>query len=339
VEGGISSHLIVGFINWLANTDQVTLNTIVRIFAETIYTASAGLFSWSFLTQKKAGWLYPPLIVIMFLSGFPFLWLSTELLAGTFLFLSLWSIMESRPLLLTSFFIALYSFAKPDLIISGAVLGLYIVFTQIGSVKQKFRWGLVVAGMIILFLLPIVLRSGISAIWHDNRSFVSFSQHYASLASRHQIGAAPEPWTHFDEYIQASFGDVQSVKQIILREPAKYVDFLFLSMSQSLQNMFATGFLFTLLFSIFVLWRDRERFQGLILLVFGVSLFTITLFAYMHIRYQARFFPIMLALALTAVPLITKWRKILLGLGILVFTGFLLLSTNSILVCGYWFPD
>jgi hypothetical protein len=338
-EGGISSYLLTGFINWLSNTDPVTLNSIIRLLVATLYTASAGLFSWSLLTRINAKWLYLPLILIVFLSGFPFLWLSTELLAGTFLFLSLWSILESRPFLLTFFFIALYSFAKPDLIISGVVLGLFVVLTQTGTVMQKFRWGLIAAGMMILFLLPIVLRSGIGALWDGNRSFISFSQHYASLVSWHQVGVAPEPWTHSDEYIRASFGDVHSVKQIILREPAKYVDFLFLSMSQSLRNMFATGFLITLSFSIFGFWRKRERFQGLILLVFGVSLLTITLFAYMHIRYQARFYPIMLVLALTAVPLTSKWQKILVLLGILALAGYLLLSMNTILACGYWFPD
>jgi hypothetical protein len=339
MEAGISSLLIVGSIHWLTNTDLVTLNSIVRLLVATIYTASAGLFSWSFFTRNHAKWLYAPLMLIVFLSGFPFLWLSTELLAGAFLFLSLWSILESRPLLLTSFFIALYSFAKPDLIVSGAVLCLYVFLTQIGSAKQKLRGGLLIAGTMFLFLIPIVLYNGVSAIWHGNRSFFSFSQHYASLVSGHQIGFAPDPWANSADYVQASFGKVYSVRQVIESSPAKYVDFLFLSMSQSFRNLFATGFLFTLSFSIFGFWRRRDRFQGLILIIFGVSFLTITLFAYMHIRYQARFYPIMLALTLIAMPSTNKWQKILLVLGMLVFTGYLLLLTNGIFVHGYWFPD
>jgi hypothetical protein len=187
-----------------------------------------------------------------------------------------------------------------------------------------------------------VLRNGVTGIWQGNRSFISFSQHYANLVFGHQIASAPPPWTDYAKYVQATFGDVKSVKQIILRAPSQYMDFVFLSMSKSLQNMFATGFLITLSFSIFGFWKTRERFQGLILLVFGVSMVPTILLSYMHIRYQARFYPIMLALAMTATLLTNKWQKIILLVGILAAVVYLLFSLNAmnaIYPPGYWGID
>jgi hypothetical protein len=338
-EQGISSLLIVGFLNWVCHVDQVTLNSIVRVAAATGYTFSAGLLSWRLFTRNKTRWLYVPFLLLLPFSGFPFLWLSSELFAGTFIMLTFWSLFDEQPFLLTSIFLAFYTFAKPDLILSGAALGLFAVLSQKSRFKQKFIRIAVMLGTMLLILLPSILINGFGRPGDSDRSLISFSQHYASLVSQHQIGAGPDPWLNYGDYIKASFGDVHNMLDVVSNSPAKYIDFVFLSISQSVQNMVRTGLIVTLLFSIIGFWKWKGEEYRTVLLFFTVSLVPIVLLSYLHVRYQARFYPLLLITAFIAITQATKWRKLIMVAVLIAVVEFQLFFISSILLHGYWFPD
>ena len=126
---------------------------------------------------------------------------------------------------------------------------------------------------------------------------------------------------------------------VVKNSPAKYIDFVFLSISKSVQNMVRTGLIVTLLFSIIGFWKRKGEEYRTVLLLFSVSLVPIVLLSYLHVRYQARFYPLLLITAFIAMTQATKWRKLIMAAGLMAVVEFQLFYMSSIVLHGFWFPD
>jgi hypothetical protein len=83
-------------------------------------------------------------------------------------------------------------------------------------------------------LLPDTLFGGLDYFnvygGSGGRSFASFSQHYAALAARFQIGAVvPNPWSETSAYMVRHFPGAEGLPDVLLDHFPRYVEFVALS--------------------------------------------------------------------------------------------------------------
>ena len=282
-SNGISSNLIAGLVNLVQPSSEAISSLIVRILSGVLFIVSSTLVAWDIFSRYKMRFAFFPFVAFVFLSRFPFLWLSSELLGGAFLMFSIWSYFTHRHFLLTSAFLVLYCLAKPDLIFSGVILAGYMVWFAKCNPLNKTTRALIFSVLLFVFLLPGLIRK-------CDRQDVSFGQHYALLIHEIAPSTTPAtPWLSWPEYVNSDFG-TSKLSQIVRTHPDKYVNYLFLSLSKSFRNMALSG---ALLFLIITLAGQKNEEITLSLIVFFSSLLPIILFAFLHIRYQARFYPLL----------------------------------------------
>ena len=232
LEQGITSHLIVGLVNFFEPYEPINSNALIRTLAAALYLISGSLLAWSLIKKYFLGieW-FTLFILLLFTSCFPFLWLSSELFAGTFLMLIMWSIINEYHFAIIAFFVALFSLAKPDLLIPGCALGIFLAFYDRKEFRDKLLSLSIILLMIGAFVIPGLLLKGASFLELSSRSFESFCQHYASMTSSHQIiRPVPDPWLECRIYMKSTFGTAQNVPEIIMGNTTGYMDFVFLSL-------------------------------------------------------------------------------------------------------------
>ena len=138
------------------------------------------------------------------------------------------------------------------------------------------------------------------------------------------------------------------MKEIILKHPKKYYDFLCLSVGHGMKRMFVL--FHVLLIFIFIIYKSvrkgwyRMDLFGKLLLLSLIGTIPYVLFSFPHIRYLARYYPLAIILLLSFIEnckddktvLLSKW---LIGVGVgintLIFLNSLKMLTSGI----YWFPD
>jgi len=339
IDAGLSSQLVVGLLNLLKPYDPVSSNTLVRTVAAIAYMLSGALLSWS-LTKENTRWWSALFMLLLFTSRFPFLWLSSELFAGTFLMLVLWSVVAGLPFAATAIFIVLFSLAKPDLILSGMLVGVVLALDRESSLRTRLTRVAILASTLLLFLLPGIVQNGPSYLLPGRRTLVSFGQHYAAVVSRHQIASQPEPWTEWKQYFDSSFGDVRNVWEAIRSNPIGYEDFVFLSLSKSLRSMLRANLIPLIPAAIFCWSKLRQRKSKTVVVLLLIGLVPIVLLAFLHVRYQARFYPLALFVICKGMTGLRETRtKLLTAAYLVVLLALQVYQSLPVLSCGYWFPD
>jgi len=343
LEQGISSELIVGLINVFKPYEPITSNIFIRTLASSLYLLSGSLLAWTLTKRYFLGleW-FTLFIFLIFTSRFPFLWLSSELFAGVFFMLIVWSIINEYPFGLIAFFISLFSWAKPDLLVPGFILGIILATYGRKGLQNKILSVLTFLLLLAVFVVPGVILKGGSYLHLTGRSFQSFCQHYADLVSSHQIVyPAPDPWLECRSYITSSFGNVQTVPEIIKVNWGKYIDFMFLSLSKSLQKMIASNYIFLLPLTIAGLCITKQKkLKVATISVFVINFGLIIALSYFHVRYQARYYPI--ALLMILIGMSEKKLKIvnLFVWGYLIaLLIFQIYQSVSVISTGYFFID
>jgi hypothetical protein len=345
-DRGIVSSLLVSLLNAVVPFHPLSTNALVRAVAAAFYLVAAGLL----LGDRHPGehpLLRPALFLgLVFTSRFPFLWLSSELFAGTLLMLVLlcarraararseaWAWPAATALAAVGF-----GLAKPDLLLPGLLAGAFLAVDGVPDARRRLaRLGVQVA-LFLALLVPAGLSGGASAMAPGERALFSFGQHYASLVARHQVGDAPDPWVHYPRYLARSFGSASGVAGAVLASPSRYLDFLFLSLSRSLQNIATGGVLFLLPFAA-VVWRHVPRRQRVLALLLLTNLLPLLCLSFVHVRYLARFYPLVLHVVDRGLGALTgRDRRLLLAflVGILA-----LQSVQSLAVLGsaLYYPD
>jgi hypothetical protein len=289
LANGISSFLIASAYNALFDNDFTTTSTHIKIGAMAIYL----LAGWLLFTRYDHPHKTPLAVVCLLLlltTRFPFGWLTTEVIAGGFLILVLWSYTAGLPFIFSAVFLAGFSFAKPDLIFSGIPVGLYMAYLSRDDWRGRFINGGVLAVAFLVLLIPAGLEGGTSS----NRSLMSLHQHYAVAVERHQIIAdPPDPWAQTEQYLPNTWGDAASLGAAIWDNPRLYYDFLFLSIGNTIYNIFASGVILLVPVWGYCFYKIKDRRARIITLLFLIGIIPITLLSFMHTRYLTRFYPLM----------------------------------------------
>jgi len=344
LEQGITSHLIVGLVNFFEPYEPINSNALIRTLAAALYLISGSLLAWSLIKKYFLGieW-FTLFILLLFTSCFPVLWLSSELFAGTFLMLIMWSIINEYPFAIIAFFVALFSLAKPDLLIPGCALGIFLAFYDRKEFQKKLLSLAIILLIIGAFVIPGFLLKGVSSLELSGRSFESFCQHYASMVSFHQIiRPVPDPWPECRIYMKSTFGTAQNIPEIITGNIAAYMDFVFLSLSTSLRKMALSNLIFLIPLAIAGFWANQKdkKLKGAAILVFVLNFGLITLLSYFHVRYQARYYPLALLMALIGMSeLNSKNIKLFFWAYLLMLLIFQIFRSIPVFAMGYFFID
>lgn len=288
-EVGIVSHLLVGAVNALVPYEPVSSNTLIRALAAALYLGSAALLAWS-VTGPERLWGLVLFMLLMASSGFPFLWLSSELFAGAFLMLFLWSLVREHPFPVTGLFLVLFSLSKADLALPGVLVGAYLVLRA--DPVPRWRRAVILGGMVALLVVPSLFTPSYYAQF-GGRTRVSFAQHYGELVRPLQLESAPSGWTNPRMYRERSFPGTSTVWEAASAYPRKYLYFVSLSVAESGIRLLLAKTLFLIPIAALLFTRMRKTWRVTVLLLL-TSVAPIILFAFMHVRYQARFYPLAL---------------------------------------------
>jgi len=334
---------------------SASLPEAVRVFAMGFWAATACWLAMAALSRRA--WV-AVLLLALFSSQLPFLWLSTELFAGGFLFLALGAWLRGWPPTAVGALLALLALCKPDLLLVSLALGVAMGFER-PSTRRPLAWSFLLTGL--LLLLPGLTLLGpeyLTAYGADGRGrgFAAFSQHFAALVAPFQLGGAPDPWVQPGPYVERVFPGARSMGDVIRAPGAAYLDHVALSLARGIRKV---GWLIQWAWLAVPLLVIARRRAGLpldarerLLLVSFVGCLPFVLFAYPHIRYFARYFPLFWLLVLMSLERLVHadakaWRQpvvalagvcLLLALGV----GVQRASIGLALAPGlpqYWFSD
>ena len=341
LESGLSSSLLVGLYNVFSPSDSAWSNACLRTLAMLLYLMS-GFALFSTLQGGNSTALSLLFIMLLSTSRFPFLWLSSELLAGAFLMLLLWSVARNSHFLVVSVCTTLFSLSKPDLALPGIVVGLLLAFRMAHGPKEKLTNVGILLVAIGALLVPGVIRSGFSYFASQGRALFSFGQHYAAMVAKHQVASAkPDPWIEWELYFRPIWGQPESFLQAIRSSPSRYVDFVFLSMSHSVKNFVRSNLFLLLPPAAYSIARTRQSTLKLVSLLLLCGFIPITLLSYTHTRYIARFYPLFLFMTYLFITesQVNKKEQKLISYYLTGVLAIQLCQLPSVFAAGYWFPD
>jgi hypothetical protein len=335
-ESGIVSHLLVGMVNALVPYDPVSSNTLIRVLAATFYLAAAALLAWS-VTGPKRLWGFVAFMLLVASSRFPFLWLSSELFAGAFLMLFLWSLVRRHPFPVTGLLLVLFSLSKADLALPGALIGAYLVFRP--DPLPVWRRAAILGGMAALLVVPSLFTPSYYAQF-GGRTWVSFGQHYGELVRVVQVGAAPPGWTAGGMYKARGFPGAGSVWEAALAYPRRYIYFVSLSMAESGIRLGLAKVAFLIPIAGYFFMRMERPWKITVLLLL-TSFVPIILLSFLHVRYQARFYPLALFVIFAGLRAGSYPRRHELALaGVLaLLLLWQVVDLVPVLPTAYWLPD
>jgi len=341
LEYNLSCVYVLKIYNFLAPHNLLAYNAGVMIIAMTLYLTAGALLLWS-MTGRAHTALYALFMMLLYTSRFIFLWSSKELIAGAFLMLALWSIAKRMSFPVVAIFIVLFSFAKPDLIFSGAIVGIFLAFAQGNSWRGRIINLCVLVGLVILVLVPAYLQSGLQAMLPQGYALYCLGQHYAALIASHQVTPVRlEPWLEYKKFFNPVWGEHKSVWEAIRSHPGLYRDFIFLSLGRTTQNLCKSFLIFLLLPAAYGLVTAGKSQLKTVAALFLTGLIPMLLLSWMHVRYAARFYPVFLVLVLLWLQILEKkgglYRGIIIYLCCIVTLQIYFII--PVFQSAYWFPD
>jgi hypothetical protein len=335
-EAGIVSHLIVGLVNAIVPYDPVASNAFIRALAALLYLGAAGLLAWS-VTGPERLWGFVAFVLLLTTAGFPFLWLSSELFAGAFLMLLLWSVVRERSIAVTGLFLALFALSKADLALPGVLVGAWLALRP--DPVPRWRRAAVLLGIAAALALPSLTAPSYYGQF-GGRSWVSFGQHYGELVRNHQLEPAPDPWGGWPRYLERSFPGAGSVAEAALHHPRRYAHFVALSVAESALRLWPTRLFVLVPLAALLFLRMPGAWRTMVLLLLSM-LVPIVLFAFLHARYQARLYPLALFVVFAGLRAGTTARSHERALAILLAALLVWQAAGSLplLRTAYWLPD
>lgn len=343
----VTSVLLASIFNGIAQPSPEYLNEAIRSFALVFYVGSS---FWLATRWLKSSWALIAFLMLLFTSRYPFLWLSSELFTGAFLALTLGVLIEPNPECkprpcLSGIFLAAFAFAKKDALFAAIVLA-FVAIPLFREVRQKARFAGAFLLTALLINLPGIAEHGLRGQFADTDGYFAIGQHYAALFERHQlIRPTSNPWESWEGYMRASFPGAGTVPDIIIHHTASYFDFVALSFVEGIRRIFAAfGWLLALVALRVWFWKKSKMavadFERLTLVAF-LGLIPMVLLAYPHIRYLARYYPLVAVASLTFVEASADKRAFALLLISLVSQAKIFFNDISNLkqMQQFWFSD
>jgi hypothetical protein len=335
----------------------VPLAPALRVVAMLFWGGSAAWLASRVLRSRA---LVALLLLLLFLSQYPFLWLSSELVAGGFLFAALAAWAGGAPAWLLGALLALLALCKVECLLVAVVLAACFAASEPAR-GPRVRLGASFAGSLGLLLLPGFALFG-AGYWSsygsggESRAFATFGQHFAALVAPLQLVPGPDPWSRPGPYVEHAFPGARSLSDVLAAPGLPYLDFVALSAARGARKL---GWLFGWAWlALPPLWWARRRGglapdaleRALLLSFVGCAPFV--LFSYPHVRYFARYYPIFWLLLLRSAERVSELpdralrRRALAAAG--VFVALALVQSADRAAFGlahaaalpqYWFPD
>jgi hypothetical protein len=243
--------------------------------------------AWIAKSALQARWSRAVTGLLLFSSLYPFVWLSSELIAGALLNLVLCAMLVTRSRQQPLFVGALLAMAKPDLPLTAAALLIAHALREPGGGPRCRLVAAFGAGVLVL-LLPGLVQDGHAYLLDATRSWASFGQLTSILFAGR--------WMPADWQVDTSryFPCAQSVLDAIVMHPVQYLSYLGRSAGRGVDAVLIAFAQLVILFPICAAWSALRKgtLSGIakLLVVAIVGVVPWILFAYPHIRYMARYF-------------------------------------------------
>jgi hypothetical protein len=302
---GFTSQLLVIALKALLPVG-VALHEALRVVAMAFW---AGAATWlaTVLLERRA--LVAVFLLLLFTSQYPFLWLSTELVAGGFLCLAVAARVRGAAPWVVGPLLALLGLCKMEMLLVSVVLLAFWVRDDASRRERALLAG-GFAATVALLMLPGLLLVGADD-WirmgddGQGRGIATFRQHFAALVAPFQIGPAPNPWLDSEPYFERAFPGADSMLGVLTAPGLPYLDFLALSLARGARKVgwvFQWGWIAVPILA--WAWRRgglQARPAERALLLSFVGCVPFVLFSYPHIRYFARYYPVFWLLLFVAV--------------------------------------
>jgi hypothetical protein len=252
--------------------------------------------------------------------------------------------------------LAVFSLCKPELVVISLAL-LACFAPQAGARRLAVGF----AAALAILLLPGILWFGPGYLTDygprgEGRAFAAFSQHWAALVAPLQLAPAPDPWAEPAPYVARRFPGARSVADVVTAPGLPYLEFVGLSLARGVQR---AGWVFQwawLAVPVVLFGRRRAGIPAdpreRALLWTFVGLVPCVLFAYPHVRYFARWYPIFWILLLVSAERLARHpeprlrSRCLLGVGGAIALALAVNAERAAVGLAaaphlgqYWFPD
>ncbi|MBC7815063.1 MAG: hypothetical protein H7175_28150 [Burkholderiales bacterium] len=345
-SSGPLPHWFAEVYNAIFDWDETASNAGMRIVAMVAFIGAGGLL---FTTRSAPLRLSVLFILLLVTSRYPFLWTSHELLGGALAMLILWSMVRKLPFVITAIFVVGFSLVKLDMIFSGALIGLYLAFASAERGLLRLRNLAVLIVLLAAAALPSMTQGNLSAL-NSSRQVVSFAQHYSALVADHQVAflplprrERPDPWFNFGRYFNPIWGRQNNMIDLVRGDPYRYYDFLFLSLGRSIINLSSSNVLWLFPLAGYGFLRLRDRKLKIVTLLFLLGFIPIQLIAFTHVRYVARFYPLVLYVIYAYLvdrpeDEERRARRIMSG-ALIALLAYQIFESLPVWSTGEWFPD
>jgi hypothetical protein len=353
---GFTSQLLVIALRALLPAGA-PLHEVLRLVAMAFWAGSAAWLATALLERRA---LVAVFLILLFTSQYPFLWLSSELITGGFLCLAIGAWLRGASPWIVGPLLASLGLCKMELLLVSGLLLAFWVHTS-SSRREGLTLVASFAAALALLLLPGFVLVG-PEYWiqygaeGQGRGIATFRQHFAALVAPFQIGAAPNPWTDSEPYVERVFPGADSMLDVITTSGLPYLDFVALSTARGVRKLgWVFGWAWLAVPLLVWAWRrgglePGEREKALLLTFVGCLPFV--LFAYPHIRFFARYYPVFWILLFVALERVSHLeddsvRRPCLRIGGLL-VGLALIQNARRTAMGlaaaphlqqYWFPD
>jgi hypothetical protein len=335
-ETGIVSHLLVGTVNALVPYEPVSTNTLIRALAALLYLGSAALLAWS-LTGRDRLWAFVAFTLLAATTRFPFLWLSSELFAGAFLMLFLWSLVRGHAFPITGLLLVLFSLSKADLALPGVLVAGYLVLRPDPLPRwQRAAW---LGGMAALLVVPSLFTPSYYGQF-GGRTWVAFGQHYGELVRELQLEPAPAGWGAWVMYLDRAFPGAGSVWEAATAHPRRYLYFVSLSLAESTIRLLPAKLLLLIPLAAYFFPRMPASWKVTVLLLLS-TVVPIVLLSFLHVRYQARLYPIALFVIFAGLRAGThrRWQELAVAGVLAAILLWQVVDLVPVLQSAHWLPD
>jgi hypothetical protein len=327
--------------------DPSTLNTVVRCASAVAYLATAAWLATLVLSHRSSVALA---ILGISAAGFPTLWLSSELFVGASLCVAIGVIGTRQSTWIRGVALAVLAGSKPDLMLVAIAL-LIFVGREEPPTEQLRALAAVVAPWLLFVILGVTFH-GLSYLqfdsWIGRRGFDSVMQHYAAMLWAQQLGARPDPWQNWSTYRDAVVPMANSLRTFIQIYPERYLDFVALSCAQSAARIVRAFGVWLVVAFVLAIWIRRQSLEACrwerLFLVAAVDLAPLVLLSFVHVRYCARFAPIIILFPLSVlertkrVPTVASAAlAIVFAIGVWDLIPRFIVDAPA--GATYWFPD
>jgi hypothetical protein len=347
---GVGIYWIVELVNSIFRPEDAHFrNQVFKAVASVAFLLPVGLLGRDLIRGTRAYFFY---LLLLVLSLFPFLWLSTELFLAGALAWTFWLIQRRADGAWVGFALFLTSTLKVEVILPALLIAI-LYWRDLGASKDRKRFvGSFVGCLGIAHGAGMVLMGSDYWTRYSVRSLWAIVQHYSDLFYKHQVGTGiPIPFDEADQWGAKLFPEAKSALGFVIHYPSHYLDYVAMSTMRGLKKVgliFGPGILL-ILYRIWVGLRGRDPLTGIqkYFVWSMIGIIPMILLSFPHVRYLSRYFGPMLLILLMWLESLSPERSRERNLGWLILGGMGVFQAALFVRAWrgfdsqgfFWFPD